>query len=219
MEVLPSPPESTEGIQVESTPVKEISLLAPDHIPEELLTEGAAYWPLALREAASNLLRFNQMLETLLAFSLVKRLSEDRMLSLHYLVQIVPMERMEAEVHSIWAQRIVRAMHALFPVDTQDVATWPRCLRYLEQVEACSVLIEQQKMLLPEAGDLLDRAGTYFREHMEYTQAEPLYRRALAIREQSLGPEHPYTANALSNLANLYLAQTPVSIFWEQRTR
>ncbi len=38
-------------------------------------------------------------------------------------------------------------------------------------------------------------------------EAELLYQRALAIREQHLGPEHPYTANALSNLANLYLAQ------------
>jgi tetratricopeptide (TPR) repeat protein/transposase-like protein/transcriptional regulator with XRE-family HTH domain len=183
------------------------AFLAPDHIPEELLTEGAPYWPARLREAVTNPLSFNQVLETLLAFSLVKRLSEDRMLSLHRLVQIVQLERMEAEVHLTWAQRLVRAMHAIFPQDTQDVATWPRCQRYLEQVEACDVLIERHHLQLPEAADLLDRAGTYVREHMWYAQAEPLYRRALAIREQYLGPEHPYTANALSNLANLYLAQ------------
>src|SRR6202140_2882995 len=61
------------------------AFLAPDHIPEELLTGGAPHWPPALREAVTNLLSFNQMLETLLAFSLVKRLSEDRMLSLHRL--------------------------------------------------------------------------------------------------------------------------------------
>ena len=179
------------------------AFLAPDHIPEELLTEGAPHWPLALREAVTNLLSFNQMLETLLAFSLVKRLSEDRMLSLHRLVQIVQLERMEAEAHLTWAQRLVRAMHALFPQDTQDVATWPRCQRYLEQVEACDVLIQRYHLLLPEAAELLDRAGTYVREHMWYTQAEPLYRRALAIREQYLGPEHPDTATILHNLAIL----------------
>jgi tetratricopeptide (TPR) repeat protein/transposase-like protein/transcriptional regulator with XRE-family HTH domain len=179
------------------------AFLAPDHIPEELLTEGAPYWPLALREAVANLFSFNQMLETLLAFSLVKRLSEDRMLSLHRLVQIVQLERMEAEAYLTWAQRIVRAMHGLFPQDTQDVANWPRCQRYLEQVEACDVLIQRHHLLLPEAADLLDRAGTYVREHMWYTQAEPIYRRALAIREQQLGPDHPDTATILHNLAIL----------------
>jgi tetratricopeptide (TPR) repeat protein/transcriptional regulator with XRE-family HTH domain len=179
------------------------AFLAPDHIPEELLTEGAPHWPLALREAVTNLISFNQMLETLLTYSLVKRLSEDRMLSLHRLVQIVQMDRMEAEAHLIWAQRLLRTMHALFPQDTQDVATWPRCQRYLEQVEACDVLIQRHHLLLPEAAELLDRAGTYVREHMWYTQAEPLYRRALAIREQHLGPEHPDTATILHNLAIL----------------
>lgn len=179
------------------------AFLAPDHIPEELLTECAPYWPLALREAVTNLLSFNQMLETLLAFSLVKRLSEDRMLSLHRLVQVVQMERMEAEAHQTWAQRIVCAMDALFPQNMQDEASWPQCLRYLEQVEACDVLIQRHQLKLSEAADLLDRAGTYVREHLWYAQAEPLYRRALALREQYLGPEHPQTAPILHNLAML----------------
>jgi tetratricopeptide (TPR) repeat protein len=38
-------------------------------------------------------------------------------------------------------------------------------------------------------------------------QAEPLYRRALAICEQQLGPLHPDTASTLNNLANLYQVQ------------
>lgn len=179
------------------------AFLAPDHIPEELLTEGAPHWPVALGEAVTNPLSFNRMLETLLAFSLVKRLSEDRMLSLHRLVQVVQMERMDAEAQQSWAQRLVHALHTIFPQDTQDVANWPRCQRYLEQVEACDVLIQRHHLLLPEAAELLDRAGTYVREHMWYTQAEPIYRRALAIREQYLGPEHPDTATIVHNLAIL----------------
>ena len=35
----------------------------------------------------------------------------------------------------------------------------------------------------------------------DYAKAEPLYRRALAIREKALGPEHPDTADSLNNLA------------------
>ena len=41
----------------------------------------------------------------------------------------------------------------------------------------------------------------------QYAQAEPLYRRALAIWEQALVPEHPSVAISLNNLALLYRAQ------------
>ncbi len=37
-----------------------------------------------------------------------------------------------------------------------------------------------------------------------YAEAEPLYRRSLAIREKALGPDHPDTAVSLNNLALLY---------------
>ena len=36
-----------------------------------------------------------------------------------------------------------------------------------------------------------------------YAEAEPLYKRALAIREKALGPDHPDVAG-LNNLAELY---------------
>ena len=39
-----------------------------------------------------------------------------------------------------------------------------------------------------------------------YAQAEPLLKRARAIREKALGPEHPDTATSLNNLAGLYRA-------------
>lgn len=39
------------------------------------------------------------------------------------------------------------------------------------------------------------------------TQAEPLYQRALAIREQVFGPDHPNTATSLSYLAALFESQ------------
>ena len=38
----------------------------------------------------------------------------------------------------------------------------------------------------------------------DYAKAEPLYQRALKIREKALGPDHPDTATALNNLARLY---------------
>jgi tetratricopeptide (TPR) repeat protein len=40
-----------------------------------------------------------------------------------------------------------------------------------------------------------------------YSEAEPLFKRSLAIRERVLGPNHPDVATALNNLAALYHAQ------------
>jgi hypothetical protein len=40
----------------------------------------------------------------------------------------------------------------------------------------------------------------------ESAKAEPLLKRALAIREKALGPDHPHVAQSLENLANLYRA-------------
>jgi tetratricopeptide (TPR) repeat protein len=37
-----------------------------------------------------------------------------------------------------------------------------------------------------------------------YADAEPLFRRLLAIREKSLGPDHPDVATTLNDLAELY---------------
>ena len=40
-----------------------------------------------------------------------------------------------------------------------------------------------------------------------YADAEPLYKRALAVREKTLGPDHPDVAQTLNNLALLYYNQ------------
>jgi hypothetical protein len=40
-----------------------------------------------------------------------------------------------------------------------------------------------------------------------YADAEPLYKRSLAINERALGPDHPDVALSLNNLAQLYQAQ------------
>ena len=44
-------------------------------------------------------------------------------------------------------------------------------------------------------------------EQGKYEQAQPLLQRALAIREQQLGPDHPDTAQSLNSLAVLYYEQ------------
>lgn len=184
------------------------AFLAPDHIPEELLQQGVAHWPPVLQQATTDLFAFNQMLAALLKFSLVKRLTEDHMLSIHRLVQAVQMDNIEPEEQRLWAERVVRAVNTIFPRDPKrKIDTWPQCLRYLEQAQACEALVLHHLLLLPEAADLLNRTAIYLSKHASYALAEPLYRRAIAINEQQLGPRHPHVASPLNELAELYYRQ------------
>ena len=53
----------------------------------------------------------------------------------------------------------------------------------------------------------LNNLAERYKEEGRYADAEPLYKRALAIREKALGPDHPDVAQSLNNLADLYSAQ------------
>ena len=53
----------------------------------------------------------------------------------------------------------------------------------------------------------LDNLGSLYDSQGKYGDAEPLYRRSLAIREKALGADHPDAAQSLNNLAALYKAQ------------
>ncbi|HVS03241.1 MAG TPA: serine/threonine-protein kinase [Thermoanaerobaculia bacterium] len=55
--------------------------------------------------------------------------------------------------------------------------------------------------------ELLGVVGTAFKELGLYERAEPLLERALALRRQELGEEHPEVAASSSHLAALYYAQ------------
>jgi tetratricopeptide (TPR) repeat protein len=55
----------------------------------------------------------------------------------------------------------------------------------------------------PAISGLLDRQASLLRVIARYEDAEPLYRRALAIDEASYGNDHPEVAGALNNLALL----------------
>jgi tetratricopeptide (TPR) repeat protein/DNA-binding XRE family transcriptional regulator len=184
------------------------ALLSPDHIPEELLTTGAPYWPPALQQAVADLFTFNQVLEVLLQFSLVKRMSKDHQLSIHRLVQIVQMESMEPQQQRQWAERVVRAVNDVFPADPRgNSAVWSLCMRYLEQAQACTLLIQLHHLQFPETADLLERTGIYLYERILYGLAEPLFLEALRLWEQQGEPDHAHIVSSLANLATLYMDQ------------
>jgi tetratricopeptide (TPR) repeat protein len=58
----------------------------------------------------------------------------------------------------------------------------------------------------PPVGLMVNEFGLFLAARADYAQAEPLYRRALAIDEASLGPDHPNVSSYLNNLARLLRA-------------
>jgi tetratricopeptide (TPR) repeat protein len=180
------------------------AFLAPDAIPEEMIATGAQYLTASLQKVLAHPLQFDQAIAALLAYSLVGR-NADATLGIHRLVQAVLQDRLSEEERHIWRERAMLAVNAAFP--HVEPETWSRCERMLLQALFVTQSIEQDQVRGEEAGRLLYETASYLRERARYAEAEPLFQRALHIREQQLGSEHPEVASSLNGLGSLYYWQ------------
>jgi tetratricopeptide (TPR) repeat protein len=178
------------------------AFLEADSISEEIFSKGAKELGEALSSIAGSHLGLSDSIEEAARFSLLRRHPEARTLSLHRLAQAVLRDEMDDDARRVWAERAVRAVNEVFPV--VKYPNWPSCDRLIRHAQALAPLIDDYGFDFPEAARLLYRAGDYLDERAQYEEAEPLYVRALAIREKALGAEHPYVAKSLNNLALLY---------------
>jgi tetratricopeptide (TPR) repeat protein len=177
------------------------AFLAPDAIPEELLTRGAAELGVVLGAATADPFKLNETLGVLRRYSLVRRNGSTHMLSIHRLVQTVLKESMDQETQRAWAERTVRVVNAAFP--ETDSGTDANHQSYLPHVQECATLITQYHLHFPEAAQLLYQAGAFLYFHSFYPQSQSLHQQALAIREQMFGSNHPAIAESLNALAML----------------
>ncbi len=181
------------------------ALLYAEEIPEAIFVEGASHLGPTLQALTDHAHALDSAMAILSRYSLIQRESDHQTLSLHRVVQAVLQTMMEEDEQRHWAERVIGAVDTTFP--EIDHTTWAQCQRYLPHALACADLIETWKIHTAEAASLLHQAAYYLVDRAQYPEAEPLYQRALAIREQVLGPEHPDTATSLNNLAILYYDQ------------
>ena len=66
---------------------------------------------------------------------------------------------------------------------------------------AFAVALVRAGAALPVVATTFINLAELFRAKGYYTEAEPLYQRALIIYENTLGPEHPHVATGLNNIA------------------
>jgi tetratricopeptide (TPR) repeat protein len=183
-----------------------LAFLAPDAIPEEILTAGASKLGPALTPVAADAFLLNQAIEALRAYSLVQRDPTERSLSVHRLVQAVLQDGQKREEQCLWAKRAILAVNAAFP-DVKKYEMWLQCERLLPHALLAAQFIEKFQIICPEAGRLLYLAAWCVKEHAYYQQAEQLYQQALSIQKQALGLEHLEVARSLNGLSLLYSAQ------------
>nr|MDZ7999968.1 FxSxx-COOH system tetratricopeptide repeat protein [Aulosira sp. DedVER01a] len=178
------------------------AFLAPDAIPEEVFTEGAAELGENLSQLANKPLDFVKVIAEAGRFSLIYRNSSNKTLDIHRLVQEVLKAEMDEDSRRLWAERTVCAVTKVFP--NVEYANWRLCERLLPHARVAIDWIKQCQFELEAAALLLAKTGYYLQERGQYSEAEPLYQKALSLRQRLLGEEHPHVAISYNNLALLY---------------
>ncbi|MCG2727954.1 MAG: tetratricopeptide repeat protein [Candidatus Methanoperedenaceae archaeon] len=142
-------------------------------------------------------INLDELLLPLTRYSLITR--DASAYSIHRLVQVVIRNRIGEDAERVWAERTVKAINRAFP--DVEFSNWHLCERLIPHAQAGAELIRKYGFEFEEAARLLNQAGSYQFERAFYSEAEPMYRRALEIREKSLGESHPNVATVLENLA------------------
>jgi tetratricopeptide (TPR) repeat protein len=174
------------------------AFLHPDDIPDELFQHDDSFKSdtTALIDGRTALLRF----------SLIKRNTQERIFSMHRLVQAVLIDAMSTDVQKQWADRVARVLSAAFPED--HIRDWRQCARLLPHAMYCATWTEDDLLLTAGVTTLSYITGVYLRTRgIYYSVAEVLFRQVLSSLEQQVGVEHPATAAVLSDLSYLIYLQ------------
>jgi tetratricopeptide (TPR) repeat protein len=174
------------------------AFLAPEAIPRRLFTEHRDVLPLLLSEAASDALRWGDLVEALRSYSLVG--VADGSLTFHRLVQAATQDGLSADERRCWAEAAVRVVSAALP-DPLEHTNWPVIGTLLPHALAVAGAAERLEVGLQEAAEILNATALYHWARAAWAEAEPLFRKVLEISERVRGAEHPDTATVLNNLA------------------
>jgi tetratricopeptide (TPR) repeat protein len=185
-------------------------MLAPDPVPLFLFADARETFDEPLRTALADG-GLDEAVAALRAFGLVDRetIVNERnaaitteAIRLHRLVRGVAAQRGEERAGQM-RQALMAALREVYPNDAYtNPASWPRCAALTAHLLSVCRVEMADDSAKARCADLLNLAGRYFHGG-DHTDARPLFERALAIREEVLGPDHPDTATSLSNLANL----------------
>jgi len=168
--------------------LKLCAFLDADEIPEEIFSQE--YESLA----------FNDMLGSIQNFSLLQRKTENKMLSMHRLVQADIRADLSPEQQQKYGLQAVRLLAAVFTYEPNNIDTWSKPERLLASSLKLSEWINQLQFEIEESSLLLNQLAFYLDEvKANYSQALPLYERSLAIFRSVFDDNHPSVKTVKSN--------------------
>jgi tetratricopeptide (TPR) repeat protein len=178
-----------------------LAFLAPDPVPDSLLDVAVP------GEAPST--DAYEALGGLYAYSLVSRVTAEDGgqpgFIAHRLVQDFARRAMSDEHRTQALREALEWVNAAFDGAPEDVRNWPVLDPLTPHAVSVAHAADAAGIAEPTAR-LFNQLGLMLKAKADYIQAEPLMRRALAIDEQSYGPDHPKVAIRLNNLATLLQA-------------
>ena len=165
-----------------------IGVIARDNIPRSLLLPGKT--PNQQTKAIG----------TLTAYSFVTQRLIDNAFDVHQLVHLATRNWLaEKNEQSIWADRALNRLVEVIPdggYTHREV--WTRYLSHgIYLVDTIEVRSDNEMIVM----ELRDRIGGCQYDIGQYIGAEKMYRATLALKEQVLGKEHPWTLVGANNLA------------------
>jgi len=178
------------------------AFLSPDAIPEDLFLKGAPYTNSLLQPLTNNIEALNQALIPLLNYSFIRRNALDRWVSIHRLVQAVIQDGISEAERQLWEARAVQTLAHVFTPETYG-PLW-EYEPYVPHVLVGTKYIARRSLTGKDAVALLTAAGSYWRQHAWYDQAEHFCQQALHLTEHTLGAMHPGAVSKLSHLAQVY---------------
>ncbi|MGD1275989.1 MAG: FxSxx-COOH system tetratricopeptide repeat protein [Tepidisphaeraceae bacterium] len=173
------------------------------------IKQAAAQFPVSspTRDSSDPELFVNSIAADLQAYSMARYV--DGSLQFHNLVQKVelhniPLDQRDDSQKLIWSLFI-----AFAPTPAHEFANWPA---WAVLVPHAQQLVNHPPLDSPSTAWALSAMASYLQEaRAAYSQAEPMYRRALEIAEKRFGKDHAKVAPVLTNLAQLLQATNRLS--------
>jgi NB-ARC domain len=154
----------------------------PDAIPRGIFSADPTTLPEGLGESVEDLdLAIEEALGELARFSLIRLTLEA--VSVHRLLQAVEQDALTKEECARWLEWAVRLFSAFAPKSPSDIRTWSIWLTLRPHAEALIKNTQSHGMNATPVGILASQYAVFLYARANYTLAEPLMRRALAIDE------------------------------------
>ncbi len=182
------------------------SFLHPDSIPEVLFQYDDSF--------KFDTITFNESIEILRRYSLIKRDAQYKSFSVHRLVQAVLSDAMPADLRMQWIERVMQTINASFP--KAEFSNLDQHGRLVLHEMVCAQWAMDEPISILRTADIAYSVSTHLIQRGMFPAAETLLTRALWIYEQHIGDDNPNIAASLvsmrDSLVVIYSAQDR---YWE----